>query len=198
MGCGERRQNETVHVVFICGTAPSRQVCPVSDKFRRFTEPSGPLILKEKQENQRMRKAMVGAILLAMFSACSKGDPNQAASDIAAGLAGGTGKSLSNSVALTAPAEPVSDSVGSLINQQVEGIAWLTKFKLASGVPRPGQMGEDLTLNSSICSTGTSQFCTSSCNGSDTTFTVSCTLPDSSSYTCNGTQYSFSSASFSV
>jgi hypothetical protein len=153
-----------------------------------------------------MKKGYVaGAVLLVLASGCGKlsDAQKQSASDIASGLAGGTGKSLSTSVAsLTAPTPSAESSrVSSVVGQTVEGMMWLTRFQLFGGplVDR-WEHGQDLTLQQSICSSGTTSYCTSSCNSATaaTAFTVSCTLPASSGYNCAGTEYTFNNSTFAI
>jgi hypothetical protein len=142
-----------------------------------------------------MKKALLGTILLVVFAGCSKGDPNQDAANIVAGLAGDTGSSIAKSSSLTGdPAQP-ADSVGAIINQRVQGTFWLLRFadlgtfgsEISPGVPTA-------TCNGVVNQSG----CNSSCDGTDQIYTVACTLPGGSTSTCDGTQYTFNSTSFSI
>jgi hypothetical protein len=152
-----------------------------------------------RDEEPRMGRSRIGA-------GCGKvGDSQkQAAANIIAGLAGGTGESMADSTAaLRAPSvRPPGDGSGvkSFIGQRMTGMMWLTRFQLESGTLLERRNGRaDLTLNSTLCgNAGSLPMCTASCNSAMTIYTVGCTLPDGSGYSCDGTAYTFSDSTFSI
>ena len=79
------------------------------------------------------------------------------------------------------------------------GQAWFTRFRLETDhaenlLPE----GTELTVPTSTCNAFAGQTgCTSSCP-TTSTFKVGCTLPDGTSSTCNGTKYTFNSATFGL
>jgi hypothetical protein len=124
----------------------------------------------------------------------------QAASNIIAGLAGSTGSSMADSAGLMAPVVRDDGGVKSFIGSRMQGLMWLTRFQLESGTLLERRSGRaDLVLTDPICAdAGSITGCSASCNTAKTIYTVGCTLPDGSGYSCDGTLYTFTGTTFSI
>ena len=150
-------------------------------------------------KNGRFATATIMA--MAMISAgVGCGKVNDSQHQDVANIVGGIGGKNSNSGSYLNPAgaqpELKPDFVG-LINQQLDSALWMSKFRIEAG--QTSNLGADSKegLAPFSCSPSTVSTCNLSCPTAST-YKIACTVPSSTTNTCNGIAYIFSNQSVSV